>query len=344
MNKCRSRQRTKINIELNSRAKSTSFVPVIMPVSAHKRIILLGQTGTEKNSLTEILTKDNVHEVNHSADSGTCKCQNKKSTTVTERSITVIDAPGFFDTKLPEKKLKEEILLCMIESSPGPHAFLILLQVDKFTEEEKAVIKKIDKYFSEESYKYATVVLTRGDRFPEGMKIEQFLYQRYDLRDLVKKCGGRCHVFDSEKWKKSQDDYKFQVADLFKTIDKTIEENKGAYLTNEMFQKVEKQIAEEENHIRKSSANLTAEEIRKQAKKQTLHTLMNVYASTPTRELMVALFTLPIVVLAFVTGAAAFAFVTGAAAFALATGAAVVLGGPAVVGIAVVGWFIGKMM
>ncbi|XP_034020567.1 GTPase IMAP family member 7-like [Thalassophryne amazonica] len=253
-----------------------------MPVSAHQRIVLLGKTGVGKSSIANLLTKDNVFEVNHSAGSGTSKCKTK-STTVSGRSITVIDTPGFFDTNMNKDELKEEILRCMIESSPGPHVFLILLKVDKYTEEEKAVIKQISKLFSEESFRFAAVVFTRGDQLPEGQRIEEFVDQTDDLRDLVKKCGGRCHVIDNKYWKKPQDDYRnneVQVAELFKTIDKIIEEKNGGYYTNKMLQKVEEQIAEEEQLIRESSGNLTEDEIREQAKETTLKKLLIISGAT----------------------------------------------------------------
>ncbi|XP_034020157.1 uncharacterized protein LOC117504767 [Thalassophryne amazonica] len=267
---------------LNSRAESTSFVLFIMPVSAHQRIILLGKTGVGKSSVANLLIKDNVFEVNYSAESGTSECKTK-SITVSGRSITVIDTPGFFHTNMDEDKKKEQSLGFMIESSPGPHVFLILCKVEKYTGQEDAFIKNIIEYFSEECLRFAVVVFTHGDQLPEGMKIEQFAGQIDALRNLLKKCGDRCHVIDIKYWKKPQDDYRnneVHVAELFKTIDKIIEENNGGYYTNEMLQKVEEQIAEEEKHIRESSGNLTEEEIRERAKEAARKKLLIIYCAT----------------------------------------------------------------
>uniref|UniRef100_A0A669BS75 AIG1-type G domain-containing protein n=1 Tax=Oreochromis niloticus TaxID=8128 RepID=A0A669BS75_ORENI len=113
-----------------------------------------------------------------SPNSGTSKCQTETKT-VSGRSITLIDTPGFFDTGRSEEDLKPEIMSCMTECAPGPHAFLIVLRVDKFTEHEQAVITKIVQYFSEEALKYAVVVFTHD-----------FVSQNKNLSDLVSKNGG----------------------------------------------------------------------------------------------------------------------------------------------------------
>uniref|UniRef100_A0A3Q3FL99 AIG1-type G domain-containing protein n=1 Tax=Labrus bergylta TaxID=56723 RepID=A0A3Q3FL99_9LABR len=193
-----------------------------------KRVVVLGKTGAGKSSLTD-----------SSAKSGTTECQ-AENKCVNGRRIMWIDTPGFFDTDRAQEEMKPEILRCIIECAPGPHVFLILLKVEKFTKHEQEVIDEIQKYFSEEALKFAIVVFSHGDQLPEEMKIEEFVEQCESLRDLVKKCGGRCHVVDNKYWKtKEQDEYRanqFQVEELLKTIDKLIEENKGGCFTTERIQ------------------------------------------------------------------------------------------------------------
>lgn len=88
--------------------------------------------------------------------------------------------------------------------------------------------------------------------------------------DLVKKCGGRCHVIDNKYWNQNpRDEYrcnKFQVEELLKTIDKTLLANDGGCYTDEVLEAVESEIQKEEELIRQSSGNMSKEEIRKQAK------------------------------------------------------------------------------
>uniref|UniRef100_A0A3Q3KER8 AIG1-type G domain-containing protein n=1 Tax=Monopterus albus TaxID=43700 RepID=A0A3Q3KER8_MONAL len=237
------------------------------PPSEADIIVILGKTGAGKSSLANTTFGEDVFRVYDSSNSGTRECK-AVTNTINGRNITLIDTPGLFDTNRSEEEMKPAILECLMECAPGPHAFLIVLKVEKFTEQEKAVIDKISEYFEEKLFRYSTVLFTHGDQLSEGDTIKEFVYQNELMRDLVKKCGDRCHVIDNKYWKNSQqDEYrsnKFQVKELLNTIEKMVENNKG-YYTNKMLQAVESEIQKEEESIRRSSANMTQEEIRKQA-------------------------------------------------------------------------------
>ncbi|KAI9522160.1 hypothetical protein NQZ68_038796 [Dissostichus eleginoides] len=189
---------------------------------------------------------------------------------VDERRIKCIDTQVFFDTCGSNKSLKADILRCITECAPGPHAFLIVLKVEQFTEQENEVIKKIREYFSEEAYEYATCFFTHGDKLQKGLTIDKFVSKNIDLSDLVKKCGGRCHVVDNKYWKNNEgDDYRsnqFQVARLLNTVDQMIEANNGCYYTNEMLQKVKTEIQREEERVTQFPNNMSQEEIITKAK------------------------------------------------------------------------------
>ena len=202
----------------------------------------------------------------------------------------MIDTPGFFDTREGEEDMKPEIVSCITECSPGPHAFLIVLKVEKFTEHEQAVVTKICQYFSKDALKYAVIVFTHGDQLPKGMKIEEFVSQNKNLSDLVESCGGRCHVIDNKYWNnKVQNNYRsnqFQVEELLKTVDKMVMENNGGYYVNQVFEAVEKEIQKEEDHIRQSAGNMPVEEVRKQAKSTVSNRFLINLAGTTTGVLL----------------------------------------------------------
>nr|XP_029131453.1 GTPase IMAP family member 7-like [Labrus bergylta] len=254
-----------------------------------KRVVVLGKTGAGKSSLVNTIFEETVFKTDSSAKSGTTECQ-AENKCVNGRRIMWIDTPGFFDTDRAQEEMKPEILRCIIECAPGPHVFLILLKVEKFTKHEQEVIDEIQKYFSEEALKFAIVVFSHGDQLPEEMKIEEFVEQCEYLRDLVKKCGGRCHVVDNKYWKtKEQDEYRanqFQVEELLKTIDKLIEENKGGCFTTERIQAAVRDKQQEQENIRRSSANKSTKEIIHMAKTEVLAKHMFKFADVTTGALL----------------------------------------------------------
>uniref|UniRef100_UPI003AAF99D2 GTPase IMAP family member 7-like n=1 Tax=Centroberyx gerrardi TaxID=166262 RepID=UPI003AAF99D2 len=234
-----------------------------------RRIVLMGKTGAGKSNAGNTIFGETVFQISDSPNSETSICQ-AESRSVEGRSVTLVDTPGFCDIAKSEEQLKPETVRCITECAPGPHAFLIVLKVEKFTHQEEEVITKISEYFSAEAFRYAAVLFTHGDQLREGMTIQEFVNQSERLNDLVKKCGGRCHVIDNKYWNNNQqDNYRsnqFQVAELLRTVDKIVEENNGGCYTNEMLQAVEREIQQEEESIMTSSGNTSRKEAREIAK------------------------------------------------------------------------------
>lgn len=142
----------------------------------------------------------------------------------------MIDTPGLCPTRLRKDETIREIEKSITLSSPGPHVFLIVSPVGRFTSEDHETMKMIQKVFGKESAKYTILLFTHGDRL-KATTIETYLSSSKELSEYVAQCGGRYHVFNN-----SQAENRSQVTELLEKIDEMVVENGGTCYTTEMFQ------------------------------------------------------------------------------------------------------------
>lgn len=199
---------------------------------------MIGKTGVGKSAVGNTIVGRKVFQSSASAQSVTQSCEKERVNG--PRKIHVVDTPGILDTSKSAENIKREIAKCIQVSSPGPHVFLLVIQVGRFTKEEENCIQALEKIFGPNASKFMIILFTRGDEL-QGRTIQQYVQAGHPkLREVINRCGNRYHVFNNKKRKN-----RTQVVQLIRKIDDMVAANGGQHFSEEMYEEAERTLQQQ---------------------------------------------------------------------------------------------------
>ncbi|KAL3854038.1 hypothetical protein ACJMK2_013320 [Sinanodonta woodiana] len=145
------------------------------------RLILLGKTGTGMSSLGNFILGRKAFTSKLSCRSVT-QTLDLQSAILQDTQIDAVDTPGLYNTEMAMAENAVIIQDSLKLAGPGPHAFILLIQLGRFTDE---VVKMITTYriiFGPSFFHHILVVFTHAKRTPKAEK------NINDFFEDVKKC------------------------------------------------------------------------------------------------------------------------------------------------------------
>lgn len=220
-------------------------------------MVLLGLSGCGKTSaLNLILERAGGHysasEARPEAPQPTLACDRKK-VFAEGRQLVLVDTPEMWDEDGTEKL--ELVKDCLALSLPGPHVFLLVLQVGRFTQGECNMLGHLQKIFGRDFVHHAIILFVRfdGSGGQRPQRISDFLAGAHaTLQGVVQKCGSRYYELNVTR---SQNALSYpQVKELLSGINKVAASYGGQAYSTKRFSVQELQGRKRQLEGRKEGA------------------------------------------------------------------------------------------
>ncbi|KAK6174071.1 hypothetical protein SNE40_017416 [Patella caerulea] len=216
-------------------------------------MVLVGKTGTGKSETGNSLLKYKKFKTSSCGNSETSQCEFGTRVVEDRFKLMIVDTPGLYDTRKPTKETANDLIRCIGLTSPGPHVFVFVMTVGRFTKEERDTINNLKHIFGEQVMKFVVCLFTCKDKLiRDELTLDQYLQRCPEaLKSIIKECNGRCLAINNYA---DPVNLEKDVDGVLKVVRETIQSNNGECYTGAMYEAAEKvyneylQKKEEEKH------------------------------------------------------------------------------------------------
>ncbi|XP_045703172.1 GTPase IMAP family member 7-like [Phyllostomus hastatus] len=188
----------------------------------------------------------------------TKSCQ-KASRAWKGRNLVVVDTPGLFDTKKTLIFTCDEISKCVLHSSPGPHAIILVLQLARATEEEYNTIKLIQAIFGKRAMKHMMILFTCKDLLDKDQDVSSSVGEADErFKTLIEEFGNRYCAFNNRSADEAEKEA--QLQELVELIEAIVQENGGTHFSDPIYEYTAEKVKRLEEALEKIHAERSEKE------------------------------------------------------------------------------------
>ncbi|CAM4464261.1 unnamed protein product [Leuciscus chuanchicus] len=186
------------------------------------RIVLLGVPGAGKSSIGNVILGREAFKESRTRES---EIQRGR---VEDRNISVIDTPGFFNTQLTDEEMKKQMMKSLDLSDPGPHVFLLVINLENFEEEQRNIVEQIQENFGAQVFKFTLVLFTGREKI-SNREWMVLIHSRTFL-DLINPCRDKYHEINS-----TNEITQTHIIELLEKIDEFVKQNNHQHYNSGIF-------------------------------------------------------------------------------------------------------------